>query len=134
MGTSTVLESVGWVCVRDGRLLVVRTRGRDAFYLPGGKLERGETPAQALAREVAEELGLSMDPAVLRELFVVDDVAHGRAGRRLRMRVFAGPAAGRPQPAGEIAELAWAGRDDEQRCAPAVRQVLRCLSDLDEPG
>ncbi|MDX3227805.1 hypothetical protein [Streptomyces sp. ME19-01-6] len=27
------LESVGWVCVRDGRLLAVRTRGRDVFYL-----------------------------------------------------------------------------------------------------
>ena len=26
------LESVGWVCVRDGQLLAVRTRGRDAFW------------------------------------------------------------------------------------------------------
>jgi 8-oxo-dGTP diphosphatase len=41
----------------DDRVLLVRAaNGR--FYLPGGRIEPGETPERALAREIAEECGL----------------------------------------------------------------------------
>jgi hypothetical protein len=30
-----VLDVLAWVELRDERMLTVRTRGRDAFYLPG---------------------------------------------------------------------------------------------------
>ena len=45
------------VCVRDGAVLLCRPRGGSYSYLPGGHIEFGETGAQALAREVEEELG-----------------------------------------------------------------------------
>ena len=47
----------------DGKLLVCQRRRSDSFGLmwefPGGKLEPGETPAEALARELHEELGVA---------------------------------------------------------------------------
>jgi 8-oxo-dGTP diphosphatase len=47
----------------DGKLLVGQRRRTDSFGLmwefPGGKLEPGETPAEALARELHEELGVT---------------------------------------------------------------------------
>jgi 8-oxo-dGTP diphosphatase len=47
----------------DGKLLVCQRRRTDSFGLmwefPGGKLEAGESPAEALARELQEELGVS---------------------------------------------------------------------------
>lgn len=45
--------------------LLVRKRGTSAFMQPGGKIEPGESPACALARELAEEIGLTVDPAAL---------------------------------------------------------------------
>ncbi|MEU5610098.1 NUDIX domain-containing protein [Streptomyces sparsogenes] len=119
------LESVAWVRVRDGRLLAVRTRGRDAFYLPGGKLEPGEDGPRALARELSEELGLAA--TAMSESFVIEDEAHGQGGRRLRMTCYTGEAEGDPVPGREIAELAWLTAAEADRCAPALRQVLRRL-------
>lgn len=126
----TPLESVAWLCVRDGRLLAVRTEGRDVFYLPGGKLEPGESGPQALARELAEELGVRADPRELTPAFVIEDEAHGQGGRPLRMTCFTGPATGELRPAREIAELDWflASAQDARRGAPALRQVLTRLA------
>lgn len=44
---------------------MVRKRGTGMWMNPGGKPEAGETGAQCGAREVGEELGLKLDPAVL---------------------------------------------------------------------
>jgi mutator protein MutT len=52
---------VGAVVVSDERLLMVR-RGRNPgagnWSIPGGRVEPGETPEQAVARELAEETGI----------------------------------------------------------------------------
>lgn len=58
----------------------MRTRGRDRYYLPGGKLEAGESRAQALVREVREVrevLGVSLQR--LRPAFTLAAPAHGLA-------------------------------------------------------
>jgi len=53
----------------DGRLLMQRRplgkHHGGLWEFPGGKVEPGETPAIALAREIEEELGLILDPAAL---------------------------------------------------------------------
>jgi 8-oxo-dGTP diphosphatase len=60
-GTALQAQSGAYALIHDGedRLLLVRA-GNGRFYLPGGRIEPGETPEQALAREVEEECGLSV--------------------------------------------------------------------------
>ena len=52
-----------------GRLLLVRKRGTAWFMQPGGKIEPGEQPFDALARELREELGLAASPEAARGTF-----------------------------------------------------------------
>ena len=60
--------AVGGVCVRDGRLLLVR-RGRGVavgrWSLPGGRVEPGELLAAAVRRELREETGLDVEVGAL---------------------------------------------------------------------
>lgn len=46
----------------DGRVLVLRQLHRTGWSLPGGLVDRGEEPAEAVVREVQEETGLSVLP------------------------------------------------------------------------
>lgn len=63
MTTNRPEASVGAVVVRDGDILLVR-RGRGPalgrWSVPGGRVEGGETLADAIVREVAEETGLQV--------------------------------------------------------------------------
>jgi 8-oxo-dGTP diphosphatase len=58
--------------VRDGEILIGQRRAdqpmASLWEFPGGKIEPGESPQQALARELAEELGIRAEvgPAVTR--------------------------------------------------------------------
>ncbi|PJK15164.1 DNA mismatch repair protein MutT [Lysobacteraceae bacterium NML07-0707] len=56
----------GVICDVRGRILLTRrTDGRDLAGLwefPGGKVEKGESPAAALKRELREELGIEAEP------------------------------------------------------------------------
>jgi 8-oxo-dGTP diphosphatase len=59
-------EIVAALLVRDGRVLLChRAAGRrwypDVWDLPGGHVERGEEPIEALARELEEEVGIQIE-------------------------------------------------------------------------
>ena len=65
---ATPSYTVGAVAVlrrSDGRIALVRQRHSEGWALPGGLLGRGETTGMGLVREMAEELGLTIDPSDL---------------------------------------------------------------------
>ena len=56
-------QAVKAIIIKDGKILLLQ-RNKPTFIswdLPGGLVENGEIPKQALIREVKEETGLSID-------------------------------------------------------------------------
>jgi len=112
-----------------GRILLARrTAGRDlagAWEFPGGKLEPGETPFQALDRELHEELGIrihSMEPLI--------SVAQAYKDKRIVLDVYRVTRfSGRPRDR-EKQALAWS--PIEKLCTypmpPADRPVVAALT------
>lgn len=46
------------IAIREGKVLLCRAKGGSSTYLPGGHIEFGEKGAEALVREIKEEMGL----------------------------------------------------------------------------
>ena len=122
---------VGAAVVRDGRLLAARrttppaTAGR--WELPGGKVDAGETPEDALVREVEEELGCRV--AVLRWL----DGEQPIGATHVLRAAFCRLEADGPRPGPDHDELRWLGPEElgdvdwlepDRPFLPAVREVL----------
>ena len=118
-----VLEVVAAAIVRSGRLLVVSKRSADhVFYLPGGKSEPGEPERETLARELREELGVTLVGA--EPFAVVEDVA-ALEQVPMRMTALRATVDGAPAPEAEIAAMAWTdGSDGGLLLAPAVRNQV----------
>jgi 8-oxo-dGTP pyrophosphatase MutT (NUDIX family) len=60
------LPTAGLVVIKDKKLLLAYSNNKQAFYLPGGKIDKGETAQQALIREVIEELNIVLQEERLR--------------------------------------------------------------------
>jgi 8-oxo-dGTP diphosphatase len=95
---------------RDGQILVTQRRADQSLPLswefPGGKIEPGESPTQALQREIQEELGCAITVGEVEDVvfFAYDDFD-------LIMPVYwAKLSAGEPW-ARQVAALAWRNRD-----------------------
>ena len=71
MSETKIIEVVAGLIFENGRLLACQRRADGAFPLkwefPGGKIESGEAPSEALARELREELGI--DAEGMRQVF-----------------------------------------------------------------
>jgi 8-oxo-dGTP diphosphatase len=98
--------------VRDGKVLVVRRARPPAnglFTLPGGVVETGETLVEAVAREVREETGMTIEPVALagfREAILRD--AQSRVERHFIILCFASRwRAGEPILNEELSEARW---------------------------
>lgn len=91
----------------DGRLLLVRKRGTSAFMQAGGKIEPGELPAAALARELREELGVAVDPAAALHLGSFFAPAANEPETQVEAELFELAITDEPIPAAEIEEMIW---------------------------
>lgn len=90
-----------------GHVLVVRKRGASVFMQPGGKIEPQETPAAALARELKEEIALSIAPDAAVYLGKFRAEAANEQGREVEADVFAVAFTGAVAAQAEIEEIRW---------------------------
>lgn len=119
--------TVSAVLIRNeaGQILTVRKRGTQSFMFPGGKPELGESAIDAAVREVSEELGVSLDPALLRIIGTFTAPAANEEGHSVQATVFEHPLVPIGEPLAEIEKLRWIDPSVELReLAPLLKDVV----------
>ena len=60
-------DSARSVIIRDGKIAMIHSLKYDYYKFPGGGIENGENPVEAMIRETREEAGLAVIPESVRE-------------------------------------------------------------------
>jgi 8-oxo-dGTP diphosphatase len=113
------------ICRHEEEILFVRKRNAK-WNLPGGRVEKGETPLQAAMREMAEETGLIFDQLSYVSQYRDDKVVH--------FLFEAIPGANqKPRAANEIDDCRWFTVKElgKRNVRSAIRTLLkRCAADM----
>lgn len=129
-----VVEVAAGILWRDGRLLAAqRPKGKPLagfWELPGGKLEAGESADAALARELSEELGVTVREA---RFWRTAEHDYPERGIRVRLRFFHVTDFDGEATAREGQALVWA-TPEEARALPFLPADADILQEVREPG
>lgn len=124
----TLFETVAYIYIQDKKVLLVKSRGKDAFYMPGGKKEEGEDNIAALTREVIEELTVKVEPSSIQHFGQFEAQAYGKPdGVTVRIICYVGEHTGELTASSEIADIAFFSYEEyfgQTNTAPAVKLIL----------
>ncbi|MFF0488471.1 NUDIX domain-containing protein [Nocardia sp. NPDC004068] len=118
-----LIDTVAWVLIEDGRILCARPRGKDVFYIPGGKREGGESDSQTLIREIDEELTVALIADTIAHVGTYEAETPGGA-ELVRMACYTADHTGTITASSEIAEIAWFTYADRDRVPPVDRVLF----------
>jgi 8-oxo-dGTP diphosphatase len=127
--------AVGAVFDKAGRVLLVEHVFRTDFPwgLPGGWIERGEDPRQTVAREIGEELGLSVDVGPLLLSEQIGLTSRSTHPRHLGLAYGCRLTGGTGRPTSEIVSLEWTRPDEIQHeLSPFQRKAVMLAAEAVE--
>ncbi|OGM21023.1 hypothetical protein A2714_01580 [Candidatus Woesebacteria bacterium RIFCSPHIGHO2_01_FULL_38_9] len=102
------MYKAGGIIIKDKRILVEKSRNREFFIAPGGSIEKGEKPEQALVRELLEEFKIKVKVSDLEKFGTFRHPAAGQDGKMVCMEVFLVKAfSGEIIPDNEVEEVRW---------------------------
>ena len=128
----TVIDKVAFLYLQDGKILSTRSKGKDKYYIPGGKREAGESDIETLVREVKEELSVDIIESSAKLYGVFEAQAHGKAeGVIVKMTCYTAEFIGELKADSEIAEIVWLTTADMEAVSPVDKLIF---TDLKQKG
>lgn len=120
-----LIDKLAWIYIKDRKILSTRSKGKDAWYIPGGKRETGETDEEALIREVKEELSVDLKPETIKYLDMFKAQAHGKPeGVFVQMTCYTANFTGELKPSAEIEEMTWHTSDVNPAALSPVDRII----------
>ena len=112
------IDKLAYIHLQDYKVLVSLSKGKDTWYIPGGKREPGESDREALTREVKEELDVDLLPDTIKPYGVFEAQAHGKPeGTVVRMTCYTAEFLGKLTASNEIERIDFFGYDQIDQTA-----------------
>lgn len=128
------LLTAGLLVVSGDSLLLAFSRNKQAWYLPGGKIDAGETPKEALLREIQEELGVALEEEKLVYYGHVTADAYGEENLQMEQSCFLYPKLDQLNPSNEIEAVAYFSQAEYEQEKIQVEGVLIAFERLHADG
>lgn len=102
------IDKIAFIYLKDEKILCTLSKGKDTYYIPGGKREINESDEEALIRECKEELDIDILKDSINYYGTFEAQAHGKSeGIIVTMTCYTADFNGNLKPSSEIAELKW---------------------------
>ena len=102
------IEKIAFIYLKNGKILSTLSKGKDTYYIPGGKREGSETDEETLVRECKEELTIDILKDTIKYYGTFEAQAHGKAeGVLVKMTCYIADFEGELKPNSEIEEIKW---------------------------
>lgn len=102
------IDKIAFLYLKDGKILSTLSKGKDTYYIPGGKREGNETDEEALIRECKEELSIEIRKNTIKYYGTFEAQAHGKTkGVIVKMTCYTAEFDGELQADSEIQEIKW---------------------------
>lgn len=127
-----LIDKIAWIELQDGRILSTRSKGKNVYYIPGGKREYQEADEQTLLREIKEELTIDLLPDTIVHVGTFQAQAHGHAsGIEVKMECYKSDYTGTITASSEIEEVVWLTYQDRSRVSPVDMLIFDWLKQED---
>ena len=124
------VDKIALIDIKNGNILSTRSKGKNTFYIPGGKREPGETDAQTLIREIMEELNVQIDHKTIQYVGTFKAQSDGaKEGVMVKMTCYKASYKGVPQAASEIEEIKWLNSKDLDIISEVDKKIFKFLFD-----
>jgi 8-oxo-dGTP pyrophosphatase MutT (NUDIX family) len=125
------LPTTALLIIQNKKLLLAFSNNKHCFYLPGGKIDRGESATSALCREIAEELNILLSENELQYYTHISAPAYGEEkGIMMEQDCFFVNRLLQPSASAEIGSLKYFSLADymqESNKAPGAVMILQQL-------
>ena len=102
------IDKIAFLYLKDGKILSTLSKGKDTYYIPGGKREGNETDEETLVRECKEELTIDINKDTIKYYGTFEAQAHGKAeGILVKMTCYMADFDGELKADSEIQEIKW---------------------------
>lgn len=127
------LPTAGLIVTKNNQLLLAYSKNKNAWYLPGGKIDKGETSQEALIREIREELNINLKVDKIESYRHVSAPAYGENPELIMEQdTFRYNLTEEIQPSHEIAAVKYFDLEmykQETAQAPGVLKIFKLLKE-----
>ena len=122
------IDKLALIEIKDGKILITKSYGKDKYYLPGGKREKGESDSEALIREISEEMSVNILRDSMEYVGIFKAQADGKKeGINVVMTCYKAKYENVPKPSNEIEEIRWLNYNDIELVAEVDKKIFKYL-------
>ena len=122
------IDKIAFIYLKDGKILSTLSKGKDTYYIPGGKREGNETDEQTLIRECKEELTIDIKRETIKYYGTFEAQAHGKSeGILVKMTCYTANFEGEFRASSEIQEIRWLNYSDLDKISPVDKLIFADL-------
>lgn len=122
------IDKIAFLYFRNKKILSTLSKGKDTYYIPGGKRQNKETDKETLIRECKEELTINIKPDTIKYYGTFQAQAHGKAeGIIVKMTCYMAEFEGELKADNEIQEITWLDYKDVEKVSPVDKLIFKDL-------